>query len=149
MTQIRTELSKNNPLYIDKFAFRTAYYFALQYPKWKRQYAESIGSVIKAVDYNDSPKGTGTGDPTARIAMRTSILHSNIELIECTALMAGRDMAEYILYAVTNEGITYNYLRGGRCKLGRIPCGRNQYYQMRRLFYYLLSQKLEEMNVKG
>ena len=110
MTQIRTELSKNNPLYIDKFAFRTAYYFALQYPKWKRQYAESIGSVIKAVDYNDSPKGNGTGDPTARIAMRTSILHSNIELIECTALMAGRDMAEYILYAVTNEGVTYNYL---------------------------------------
>jgi len=149
MTQIRTELSKNNPLYIDKFAFRTAYYFALQYPKWKCQYSETISATIKAVDYNDMPYGTGTGDPTARIALRSSILRSNIELVESTALTAGRDIAEYLLYAVTNEGITYNYLRGGRCKLGRIPCGRNQYYQMRRLFYYLLSQKLEEMNVKG
>lgn len=149
MTQIRAELSKSNPLYIDKFAFRTAYYFALQYPKWKRQYAEYIGSAIKAADYDDKPRGTGTSDPTARIAMRSSILRSNIDLIECTALTAGRDVAEYLLYAVTNEGVTYNYLKSGKCKLGKIPCGRNQYYQMRRLFYYLLSQKLEEMNVKG
>ena len=149
MTQIRSELSKTNPLYIDKYAFRTAYYFALQYPKWKRQYAEYMGAAVKAVDYDDMPRGSGTGDPTSRIAMRSSILRGNIDLVECTALIAGRDLAEYLLYAVTNEGITYNYLQSGRFKLGRIPCGRNQYYQMRRLFYYLLSQKLEEMNVKG
>lgn len=149
MTQIRSELSKTNPLYIDKYAFRTAYYFALQYPKWKRQHAEYVGAAVKAVDYDDMPRGSGTGDPTSRIAMRSSILRSNIDLVECTALIAGRDLAEYLLYAVTNEDITYNYLRSGRSKLGRIPCGRNQYYQMRRLFYYLLSQKLEEMNVKS
>ena len=149
MTKIRAELSKKNPLYIDKHAFLSAYHFALQYPEWKRQYADAIGSAIKAVDYNDMPHGTGTGDPTARIAMRSSILRSNIDLIECTALTAGQDIAEYLLYAVTNEGITYNYLRSERCRLGRIPCGRNQYYQMRRLFYYLLSKKMEERNVKG
>lgn len=149
MTQIRTELSKNSQLYIDKYAFRTAYYFALQYPSWKQQYAKTVGQAIKAVDYDDMPHGTSTGDPTPRIAMRASILRANIDLIERTALIAGRDLAEYILYAVTHEGTTYNYLRGERCQIGRIPCGRNQYYQMRRLFYYLLSQSLEEMNSKG
>lgn len=149
MTQIRAELSKKNKLYIDKHAFYCAYHFAMQYPEWKAQYSDLIGGAMKAVDYNDMPHGSGTGDPTARIGMRSSILRGNIDLIESTALIAGQDIAEYLLYAVTNEGITYNYLRSERCKLGRIPCGRNQYYQMRRLFYYLLSKKLEEANVKS
>ena len=149
MTKIRAELSKSNPLYIDKYAFRTAYYFALQYPSWKQQYAETIGSAVKALNDDGQPHGTDTGDPTARIAMRASVLRSNIELIESTALIAGEDLAEYILYATTNENITYNYLAGGRCKLGRIPCGKNYYYQRRRLFYYLLSKRLEERNVKS
>lgn len=150
MTRIRSELSKKNPLYIDKYAFRTAYYFALQYPEWKKQYAEIIGNAVHAVDYNDMPHGSGTGDPTARLAIRSSVLRGNISLIESTAIIAGRDMADYLLYGVTNEGVTYNYLRQGRNEsLGIIPCGKNQYYQMRRLFYYLLSQKLEEASIKS
>lgn len=144
MTKIRAELSKKNPLYIDKHAFLSAYHFALQYPEWKRQYADAIGSAVKAVDYNDMPHGTGTGDQTARIAMRSSILRSNIDLIERTALTAGQDLAEYLLYAVTNEGVTFNYLHSERCPLGKILCERTKYYQMRRLFYYLLSKRLEE-----
>lgn len=144
MTKIRAELSKKNQLYIDKHAFLSAYHFALQYPEWKRQYADAIGSAVKAVDYNDMPHGTGTGDPTARIAMRSSILRSNIDLIERTALTAGQDLAEYLLYAVTNEGVTFNYLHSERCPLGKILCERTKYYQMRRLFYYLLSKRLEE-----
>jgi len=144
LTKIRAELSKKNPLYIDKHAFLSAYHFALQYPEWKRQYADAIGSAVKAVDYNDMPHGNGTGDPTARIAMRSSILRSNIELIERTALTAGQDLAEYLLYAVTNEGVTFNFLHSDRCPLGKILCERTKYYQMRRLFYYLLSKRLEE-----
>ena len=149
MTQIRAELSKKNKLYIDKHAFYCAYHFAMQYPDWKNQYADLIGGAVRAVDYNDMPHGNSTGDPTARIGMRSSILRGNIDIVESTALIAGQELAEYLLYAVTNEGITYNYLRSDRCKLGRIPCGRNQYYQMRRLFYYLLSKKLEEANIKS
>ena len=148
MTKIRAELSKKNPLYVDKHAFLSAYHFALQYPDWKRQYVETIGQAIKAVDYDDMPHGMSTGDPTPRIAMRSSILRSNIDLIENTALLAGQDLAEFILYAVTNEGTTYNCRSGGRCRLGKIPCGGNQEYQMRRVFYYLLSKRMEERNIK-
>ena len=140
MTQIRPKLSKNNPMYIDKHAFYSAYHFALQYPEWKLQYAELIGGAVKAVDYNDMPHGTGVGDPTARIAMRSSILRSNIDLIERTALIAGRDMAEFLLIGVTVEGETFQHLN----LVHRMPCGRSKYYQMRRLFYYLLNKALEE-----
>ena len=130
MTKIRAELSKKNPLYIDRHAFLSAYHFALQYPEWKAQYADMIGGAIRGLDYNDMPKG-------------------NIDLIERTALIAGENLVEFILYAVTNEGVTYKYLTGGRCKLGRIPCGKNEYYQRRRMFYYLLSKRMEERNVTG
>lgn len=140
MTQIRPKLSKNNPMYINKHAFYSAYHFALQYPEWKRQYAELIGGAVKAVDYNDMPHGTGVGDPTARIAMRSSILRSNIDLIERTALIAGRDLAEFLLIGVTVEGETFQHLN----LVHRMPCGRSKYYQMRRLFYYLLNKALEE-----
>lgn len=149
MTRIRAELSKKNPLYVDKHAFLSAYHFALQYPDWKRRHADMMGSAMKAVDYDDSPHGSNIGDPTAKLAMRASILGSNIELIEGTALTAGQDLAEYVLYAVTHEGVTYKYLSSERCVLGKIPCGRNQYYQMRRLFYYLLSKRMEERSVKS
>ena len=139
MTQIR-QLSKNNPMYIDKHAFYSAYHFALQYPEWKQQYALLIGDAVKAVDYNDMPRGAGVGDPTARIAMRSSILRSNIDLIERTALIAGRDLAEFLLIGVTVEGETFQHLN----LVHRMPCGRSKYYQMRRLFYYLLNKALEE-----
>ena len=134
MTKVR-QLSKRNPLYIEKHAFWSAYHFALQYPDWKRQYAEAMA------------QGSTTGDPTPRIAMRTSILRANIELIEHTALTAGQDLAEFLLYAVTNEGVTFVSLSSERCPLGRIPCERTKYYQMRRLFYYLLSKRLEERGI--
>ena len=112
MTRVRPELSKRNELYIDKHAFYTAYHFALQYPEWKRQYSELIGGAVKAVDYKDSPRSSETGDPTARIAMRSSILRGNIELVESTALIAGRDLAEYLLFAVTNESVTMCIIPG-------------------------------------
>ena len=144
MTTIRPEISKKKDFYITKHAFYAAYHFALQYPEWKEQYQKLIDGTVRAVDYGDAPHGTGTGDPTPLTAMRMGVLRGNVELIESTAILAGRDIAEYLLYAVTNEGVTYTYLRSGRCHLGAIPCGRNQYYQIRRSFYYLLSKKLEE-----
>ncbi len=149
MAKVR-ELSEKNPLYISKHAFCVAYHFALQYNDWKKEYADMVGSAIRAVDYDDMPHGSGTGDPTARLAIRASAHYWNVRLIESTAITAGRDLADYLLYGVTHEGVTYNYLRQGRYKeLGPIPCGKNTYYQMRRLFYFLLSQKLEDASIKS
>ena len=140
MTQIRPTLAKKNELYISKHAFYSVYHFALQYPEWKEQYADMIGAASKAIDYSGMPGGTSIGDPTARIAMRSSVLGSNIRLVEHTALTAGKELYEWLMIGVTQEGVTYKYLRS---KL-KIPCGKNEYYKIRRLFYYLLYQAIEE-----
>lgn len=144
MTRIR-QLSKRNSLYIDKHAFLSAYHFALQYTNWKKQYADLIGQAVRALDYDDMPHSTGTGDPTSRIAMRSSVLSARIDTIETLAVTAGGEWWRHLLYAVTHEGTTYNYLRLGKAEgLGAIPCGKNQFYQSRRLFYFLLWEKIEE-----
>ena len=146
--KLRPELSKKNPLYISKHEFYTAYHYALQYPEWKAKYAEMIGSASKALDYDDMPHGNSVGDPTSRIAMRTYRLKDKIYMVESTARIAGQDLWEHLLYGVTHEGVTFNFLHSDRCPLGKLMCERTKYYDMRRLFYYLLSQRLDDMELK-
>lgn len=146
MSKIKV-LSKKNPFYIDKRTFYHTFYFALGYPEWKEQYAEMIGSAMKAIDYNGMPHGNETGDPTAKIGMRTYAIKSRIDAIESTAMVAGQDLWEHLLYGVTHEGVTFDYLHSDRCPLGKLKCERTKYYQMRRLFYYLLSKRIEELSI--
>lgn len=148
MSKVRAEVSKKNPLYIDKHSFYTAYHYALQYPEWKKKYAELIGSAQKALDYDDMPHGNSVGDPTSRIATRTYVLRNKITTVESIAQIAGKDLWEHLLYGVTHDGVTFDYLHSGRCPLGKLLCERTKYYKMRRLFYYLLSQRIEETGLK-
>lgn len=146
MSKIKV-LSKKSAYFIDKRTFYQAYYFALGYNEWKEQYASMIGSAIKAVDYNGMPNGNETGDPTARIGMRTYAIKTRIDAIESVAKAAGQDLWPFLLYGVTHDQVTFNHLDSDRCPIGRIPCGHTKYYQMRRMFYYLLSKKIEELSI--
>ena len=77
-------------------------------------------------------------DVTQNLAIRRAELRNKCELIEMTAVEADAELYQYILKAVTNEGITYNYLK----MVCNIPCGKDMYYDRRRKFYWLLSQKI-------
>lgn len=61
-------------------------------------------------------------------------------LIRAAACEANKDIAEYILLSVKGnksyEGV--EYAQG----LGRIPCGRTDFYGYRRLFYNILDKKI-------
>lgn len=67
-------------------------------------------------------------------------------LAQSAALIANKDIAQYILLSVTKnksyEGV--EYAEG----FGRIPCGRTDFYGYRRLFYHLLNKKLENNDNK-
>lgn len=138
MTTVRAELSKNNEFWISKHAFYTAYHYALQYNEWRDEYERVTGGV-RAVNYDGMPHGSTVGNPTESAGLRGAELSAKMRLIERIAEQADADIWKYILKAVTNEGVTYEYLRG----IMGIPCGHNQYYKARRRFYYLLSQQLE------
>ena len=83
------------------------------------------------------PFGTEKSDSTAHLAMKRAELERKCQLIERTAMEADSEIYPYILKAVTNEYVTYHYLKN----VMDIPCGKDRYYDRRRKFYYLMSNK--------
>ena len=65
----------------------------------------------------------------------------NDDVTRSAAFTACPEIAEYILLSV-RKNKSYESIEFDR-KLGRIPCGRTDFYGYRRLFYHLLDQKLK------
>lgn len=121
---------------ISKNRFWELYYWCLQYNEWKKELKYNTNTV-GAMEITDMPTSRNFGDSTQQLAMRRVMLEQNCRLIEQTAIEADSDIYQYILKAVTEEDITFRYLK----LIMEIPCERKMYYDRRRKFYWLLSQK--------
>lgn len=138
-TTYRAELSPKNKYWISKHRFFEVCHHCYQYSEWKDEYAMLDDISVKGLDYDKPPADKyAFGDATANIATRMAVLRDRMELIEQTAEEADSEFAKYLLKAVTEEHITFNYLRN----VMGMPCGKNQYYERRRKFYWLMSQKI-------
>lgn len=73
-------------------------------------------------------------DPTERCAERKIFYQCRIAMLEQVAVLADKDLAKYILMAVT-YGHSYTYLKA---KLD-IPCSKDTYYDRYRKFFWILS----------
>ena len=137
-TKYRPKISTKNKYWISKHRFYEIQHHCLQYKEWKDEYDTLECQGAKGVDYDNMPHGNSVGDPTSIIAMRKIVLKDKIDLVEKTAHDAEPSLAKYILTAVTNEGISYNYLE---LVMG-IPCKKDMYYDRRRKFYWLMNQRM-------
>ena len=133
-TKIRPELSIKNKYHIDKHRHYELKHFCLQYPTWKRTYAEIDEMTITVASIDKMPTSNLPGDPTSKRAMAKTRLTERIEMIEKAAKEADNQLHNYILKAVT-EGLSYTYLKS---RLD-IPCGKDMYYDRYRKFFWLLS----------
>ena len=122
---------------ISKHKFLELYHYCLQYNEWNDELKYTTDNV-KSVPITDMPIGSTTGDATSQLAIKRAELSKKCVLIEETAKEADAELWEYIVKAVTNENVTYNYLK----QIMNIPCGQTYYYEKRRKFYYLLSSKI-------
>ena len=59
-------------------------------------------------------------------------------LVEQAALETNGDFYRWILHAVTEEGVSYEYMR----LVKEMPCGYLKFYEMKRKFYFLLAKKI-------
>ena len=134
-TVIRPEISEKNKYWIDKHRHYELKHFCLQYPEWKKAYAEFNDPSIPLSMIERMPTDNLPGDPTAKRAMMKAYYSDKIALIEKAALETDLYLHEYILKAVT-EGLSYAHLK---TKLN-IPCGRDMYYDRYRRFFWILSQ---------
>lgn len=122
---------------ISKHRFAELYHFCMQYQEWKDELkykTDNLGSV----EITDMPISHTNNSSVESLAIRRTSLLEKCKIIEQTAIEADEEIYQYILKAVTNEYINYNYLS----TIMNIPCSRNTYYDRRRKFYYLLSQKI-------
>lgn len=131
----RAEISKKNRYWIDKHRHYELKHFCLQYPEWKRAYADfsnpSVSlSTIERVSTSNIP-----GDPTAKRAIMKAYYLEKIALIEKIAKETDQYLHEYIIKAVT-ENLSYTYLKSRF----DIPCGKDMYYDRYRKFFWLLSE---------
>jgi hypothetical protein len=122
---------------ISPHRFKELYHFCLQYHEWKDELKYKCDTV-KSIEVTDMPVAHNNSDQVKALAVRRAELSLKVKLIEDTAKEADADIYKYIIKAVTNEGITFNYLK----TVMDIPCGKDMYYDRRRRFYWLLSQKI-------
>ena len=100
--------------------------------------AELSALATSAPELDGMPRGTSIGDPVYAAAVRREKLAERVMAIERCARIAGGDCSQGLLIGVTTRGSSYNWLRLS----GHIYCGKNQYYDMRSKFFYLLNLAL-------
>lgn len=133
-TMIRAEISEKNKYYIDKHRHYELKHFCLQYPSWKKAYADFDDTSISLSTIESVPTSNLPGDPTAKRAIMKAHYSERINLIERIAMEADRYLYKYLLKAVT-ENLSYTYLKSRL----NIPCGKDMYYDRYRKFFWLLS----------
>lgn len=133
-TVIRPEITEKSKYWIHRNRHYELKHFCLQYPYWKKKYAELASPSISLSTYDWRSATNIPGDPTAKVALIQTYYSNRIELVEKIAKQADPYLYPYILKAVT-EGLSYTYLK---TKLN-IPCGRDMYYDRYRRFFWLLN----------
>lgn len=134
-TNIRAEISEKNKYWINKHRHYELKHFCLQYPSWKKKYADAVDSCIASSLFERISSSYNPSDLTAKCAMRKAYYSERINLIESAAMEADEELYIYILKAVT-EGLSYTYLKS---KL-EIPCSRDTFYDRYRRFFWLLNK---------
>ena len=134
-TVIRAAISEKNKYWIDKHRHYELKHFCLQYPSWKKAYAEFDDVSLPMSMIERIPSSNMPSDPTAKRAILKNHYHERIKLVEEIAMEADRYLYKYIIKAVT-ENLSYTYLKARL----EIPCGRDMYYDRYRKFFWLLSE---------
>lgn len=129
---------------ISDYRYRELYYFCLQYEEWKQE-LNTKRNPLKGKEHSALPSSGGLSNPTESIAIECANLSHKCNVIETAAKMADPELYEYIIYAVTNEKITFKFLKMQK----GIPCERDRYYNSRRKFYYILDRILQNKKIES
>lgn len=130
LEKIRKRDMKLSDYNISRAKYNELKYFCMQYKEKKAEIHNSYG--LGAVTNDGMPKGNLPGNSVERVAIRNAMLEADVELIEQTAIEADAEIYQWLLKSIT-EGVPYEYMD--------VPLSRTKFYDSRRYFFYLLSQK--------
>lgn len=129
---------------IGNYRFRELYYFCLQYDEWREALGEKR-NTLQGTQYSGMPSAGNVGNPTERNAIECAEYSQKCAAVEMAAKRADPELQKYIIYAVTKENVTFNFLKMQM----DIPCERDRYYNSRRKFYYILDQILKNKKIEA
>lgn len=118
-------VSKKNPLWIPKNRYYELKYFCLQFWEWQKQRSALDGLATRE-----------NREPTEREAIKRAALSEKIEMVLNSIDAATKkhpEIYEDLLYGVTN-GFSYDTMAARKV----LPLSREVYYNIYRLFFYLL-----------
>lgn len=135
-TNIRPEISEKNKYYIDRHRYYELKHFCLQYPLWRKNYNTVDGySTNVSIGNTRIAKTNMIVDPVYRLAEVKLYFYERMKMVERAAEEADPFLANYILMAVT-EGRSYVNLKARF----NMPCSKDNYYEVYRRFFWLLSK---------
>ncbi len=112
---------------ISSYAYKELEYFCMQYGEKKRLIKYGYGP--KALRFTPVRVKGGISDSTFETANQLIKIKCDVEMIENAAKETDEQLYKYIIKNVT-EGVPYEVLN--------VPCGRRQFYDKRKLFFYKL-----------
>ena len=132
-TNIRPETSEKNPYWIDRHRYYELKHFCMQYPEWKKAYAELMTPKTRPIDSPTVSRSNTISDPVQACVESRLYFAKRIELIERAARDTDPVIGVYILRGVISG---YSY----ECMKARldIPCCKDTYYELYRRFFWLL-----------
>ena len=101
---------------------------------------EVIGDGSKGISYDSQPHGDAKAGGLEDLAIRRARISSKVDLIERVCRDVDPELYPWLIKGFTSDEVGYDYLR---YRLG-MPCGRNQYYEKRRKFYFLLYREKQK-----
>jgi hypothetical protein len=119
----------------------------------------TVADTVKAAVAKDEggTHGSAVSDCTSELAAKRIELQRKCSVVEAAAVQADDFINQYIIEAVTGDlsytyyiieavtgDLSYTYLRTVR----GIPCGKNQFYEARRKFFYNLSKMRDAGDIK-
>lgn len=125
MADLKPKLSSKSQYYIPKHRYYELKHFCLQYPEWQNELSKMVYFAKNDIEIR----------PVETIALRETILRSNIELVSATAANSDPVLAGWLLPGVT-LGYSFTYLK----TVLDIPCERDMYYDRYRKFFWLLDK---------
>ena len=124
--EVTSKVSKKSKWWISEYRHMELRYFCRQYKEWR----DVVNSVIER-----RPNGGDISRSVEDEVLRREKLRTKMRIVEEACIHADPELSKWLFKAVT-EGYRYEYLRG----VLDIPCGRRQFYERMRKFYWVLDK---------
>jgi hypothetical protein len=136
---MRDYIPKSEKYYLASYRYLELKAFCRQYRSWHEGLRACYGFKGNGFGLNSAIRPSEHSDPTERAVELAEKYRNKIAMVDKAAKEADAVLAPYIILNAT-QGLSFDRLDSyGK----RPPCGKNQFYEARQKFFWLLDQVRE------